>query len=110
MVLHKILELSFRLLYLAGTLMLERPFIRMQELEADSVGMGLAAKACFNLTNGISYYARIWNARRRPYGLSEAFREPFRRHPHSTTRVANLLERVPSALAVRNESICFPCQ
>jgi predicted Zn-dependent protease len=79
---------------------LEFPFSRMIELEADSVGMTLAAGACFDLTNVTSVWTKLADAQ--PW-----FFESLSTHPLPETRMVHMQERMEHVGIIHSERGCF---
>jgi len=80
----------------AGPLMLglQLPYSRTCENEADTLGLQLMAKACFDPRSGPKAMSRLSS------GHASAMPEFLSTHPSSATRVAKLEKQLPEALAV----------
>eukprot|EP00088_Acartia_fossae_P044543 TRINITY_DN4733_c1_g1_i11.p1 TRINITY_DN4733_c1_g1~~TRINITY_DN4733_c1_g1_i11.p1 ORF type:complete len:368 (-),score=66.44 TRINITY_DN4733_c1_g1_i11:388-1491(-) len=85
-------------------IMLELPFSRLMEVEADEVGLVLAAKACFDIREAPKFWGRMAQE-------EEAFSEELEflsTHPASQNRQDNLQEKMASALQIRQDCGCPP--
>lgn len=80
-------------------MMFHLPFSRALELEADTVGLQLAAKACYDVREASAFWARM--------AMSEV--EPVQwlsTHPNSESRYRYLDTLMPQAIQLREESEC----
>ena len=87
----------------ASSMIFELPYSRDMEMEADEVGLLLAAKACFDVREAPAFWALM--------ELSEAEEEkmPFEilsTHPTHQNREGNLASLVPKAIEVRSSCGC----
>ncbi|KAH7889853.1 peptidase family M48-domain-containing protein [Phlebopus sp. FC_14] len=83
---------------LLSKLFLELPNSRVQELEADSIGMHLIAKACYDPHAAIEMHNRLAKHEMAFGGTSLEF---LRTHPGSSRRIQHLEELVPEAYSIR---------
>jgi len=72
------------------------PFTRSQESEADMVGLKLMAKAGFNPTGAITLWQNMKNA------SDKQVPELLSTHPAPDTRIKQLQEKLPEAMAIYN--------
>ncbi len=72
------------------------PFTRSQESEADMVGLKLMAKAGFNPTGAITLWQNMKNA------SEKQMPEILSTHPAPDTRIKQLQEKLPEAMAIYN--------
>lgn len=83
---------------LLSKLLLELPNSRKQELEADTVGLRLVARACYDPRSAVEMHLRLANHERTHGGSSLEF---LRTHPGATRRIQHLEEQIPEADAIR---------
>ncbi|KAI6043130.1 peptidase family M48-domain-containing protein [Pisolithus marmoratus] len=86
---------------LVSKLLLELPNSRKQELEADTVGLRLIARACYDPRSAVEMHLRLAN-HERMHGHSSL--EFLRTHPGASRRVKHLEEQIPEANAIRASS------
>nr|ALS04202.1 mitochondrial metalloendopeptidase OMA1 [Acartia pacifica] len=89
-------------------IMLELPFSRFQETEADEVGLIMAAKACFDVREAPAFWAKLalkdGNTDEDPD--ADKALELISTHPANETRQENLEEKLESAIQIRRECGC----
>lgn len=83
---------------LVSKLLLDLPNSRKQELEADTVGLRLIARACYDPRSAVEMHLRLANHERMHGGSSLEF---LRTHPGATRRIQHLEEQIPEADAIR---------
>lgn len=83
---------------LVSKLLLDLPNSRKQELEADTVGLRLIARACYDPRSAVEMHLRLANHERMHGGSSLEF---LRTHPGATRRIKHLEEQIPEADAIR---------
>lgn len=81
--------------------LLQLPYSRQLESEADEVGIMLAARACFDVRCSIPFWKRL--SEESDYQLPEILST----HPASTKRADDLEKLMPEALALRMECNCY---
>lgn len=92
---------------------LELPFSRAIEQEADAVGLGLAAKACVDVRQSVSFWKRM-DAREKsslgvpPHASVPRAIEYFSTHPSHETRYRKLETLLGDALELREHCNCPP--
>ncbi|KIJ17256.1 hypothetical protein PAXINDRAFT_179904 [Paxillus involutus ATCC 200175] len=86
---------------LLSKLLLELPNSRTQELEADTIGMQIAARACYDPEAAIEMHKRLAKHEQAHGGSSLDF---LRTHPGASRRIQHLEELVPEAHAIRASS------
>ncbi|KAH8925308.1 hypothetical protein BT69DRAFT_1348841 [Atractiella rhizophila] len=79
------------------------PNSREQEIEADSIGMRLLSKACFDPTATIDFWSRM-GEKQHVHGILEAFST----HPSHEDRMAHAKEWLPTALEIQSENCTIP--
>jgi len=85
-------------------IMLELPYSRFMETEADEVGLTMAAKACLDVREAPAFWAKLSTTSDDPE-LDNAL-EFFSTHPANETREDHLMELLPPALEKRRECGC----
>ncbi|KAH7914883.1 peptidase family M48-domain-containing protein [Hygrophoropsis aurantiaca] len=80
---------------LLTTLLLELPNSRTQEIEADTIGLRLTAKACYDPEAAVSMHARLAQLDR---GSGFEF---LRTHPDSERRITHLKSLIPEAYTIQ---------
>lgn len=85
-------------------IMLELPFSRFMEIEADDVGLVLAAKACLDVRKAPEFWSKM-SLNRDDALQSEDF-EFFSTHPADKTRQENLENKIENAIKIRNDCGC----
>lgn len=90
--------LDLGLTSLISTLLLDLPNSRKQELEADTIGMRLIARACYDPRSALEMHMRLAEYERTHGGTSIEF---LRTHPGPTRRIRHLEDTVPEADAMR---------
>lgn len=83
---------------LVSKLLLDLPNSRKQELEADTVGLRLIARACYDPRSAVEMHLRLANHERMHGGSSLEF---LRTHPGATRRIKHLEEQILEADAIR---------
>ncbi|XP_049800165.1 metalloendopeptidase OMA1, mitochondrial-like [Schistocerca nitens] len=91
--------------YLAK-MFVELPFSRNLELEADKVGLILAAKACFDVREASLLWSKLKLLASLEGGLSTEPAEIFSTHPSYETRKRHLDSQLPAALKLREKCDC----
>ncbi|XP_035699454.1 metalloendopeptidase OMA1, mitochondrial-like [Branchiostoma floridae] len=86
-------------------LLLEMPYSRMLETEADEVGLQLAAKACFDVRESAAFWERM--------ALQDDMDEKLdldwlSTHPTHDTRAQHLEQLLPQAIELRKSCQCLP--
>ncbi|GJE94132.1 peptidase family M48-domain-containing protein [Phanerochaete sordida] len=90
--------LDFGLGSVLGTLLLELPNSRTQELEADAIGLKLAAQACYNPAAAPEVFSRMERIDNANRGININF---LHTHPNFETRIENLNKRLAEAYSIR---------
>lgn len=81
------------------------PNSRTQELEADKIGMRLAARACFNPRAAIEMHSRLTNYEKlHSRGMININLDFLRTHPTGERRIELLQAELPEALSIRAAS------
>lgn len=86
-------------------LLLELPYSRMLEAEADEVGLQLAAKCCFDVRESSAFWSKMETLRDMN---SEIAIEWLSTHPNHETRVAQIESHLPKAIDMRQHFNCPP--
>ncbi|CAH1242982.1 OMA1 [Branchiostoma lanceolatum] len=86
-------------------LLLEMPYSRMLETEADEVGLQLAAKACFDVRESAAFWERM--------ALQDDMEEKvdldwLSTHPTHEQRAQHLEQLLPQAIELRKSCQCLP--
>ncbi|KAI8510044.1 metalloendopeptidase [Branchiostoma belcheri] len=86
-------------------LLLEMPYSRMLETEADEVGLQLAAKACFDVRESAAFWERM--------ALQDDMEENLdldwlSTHPSHEQRAQHLEQLLPQAIELRKSCQCLP--
>lgn len=89
---------AYSALSTASTLGLSNPFSRMQESEADVIGLEYMAKAGFDPRESVELWKNM-NAK-----SETKIPEFMSTHPSGDTRIESLIDQYPSALALYNEA------
>ena len=84
---------------LASELILTLPFSRTMEIEADTIGMELMARAGYNPEGAVSVWQKI-----RALGDGSNPPQFFSTHPSDATRVANLQSELPKVMPLYEEA------
>ncbi|KAH7925782.1 hypothetical protein BV22DRAFT_1010518 [Leucogyrophana mollusca] len=84
---------------LINTLLLELPNSRTQEMEADTIGIRLSAKACYDPQAAIEMHTRLAQHEKGSSGL-----EFLRTHPGSERRIKHLESLIPEAYSIQAAS------
>lgn len=87
-----------------SNIMIDLPFSRQMETEADEVGLKLAAKACFDVREAPVFWAKM-----QVVSLHSEHMEPpeyLSTHPSHESRQDHLLTLVPQALELRTSCGC----
>lgn len=85
-------------------IMLELPFSRFMEMEADEVGLVLAAKACFDVRMAPQFWGKMAVTSEEPLANEEL--EFLSTHPANETRQENLESLLDQAIKIRNDCGC----
>lgn len=85
-------------------IMLELPFSRFMEMEADEVGLVLAAKACFDVRMAPEFWGKMALTSEEPLASEEL--EFLSTHPANETRQENLESLLDEAIQIRNDCGC----
>ncbi|KAG2354235.1 peptidase family M48-domain-containing protein [Suillus spraguei] len=99
--LQTIFGFDFGITNLISTLLLELPNSRTQEYEADTIGMQLTAKACFDPQAAVEMHARLAQHEKAHGATSLEF---LRTHPGAERRIKHLEELVPGAYTTQASS------
>ncbi|EGO22941.1 hypothetical protein SERLADRAFT_471477 [Serpula lacrymans var. lacrymans S7.9] len=91
--------LDFGVGKLATHLLLELPNSRTQETEADTIGMRLASKACYDPKAAVDVHVRLSEFEKMAGGSSGA--EFLRTHPGAERRIKHLQELLPEGYSIR---------
>lgn len=94
-----IIGLDFGLSRALSTLVFDLPNSRKQELEADAIGMRLAAQACYDPRAAPEVFTRMEQIDKANRGLNVNF---LHTHPTFETRVERLNKLLPDAYAIRD--------
>lgn len=86
-----------------ANLMIQLPFSRRVELEADRIGLMLMARACFNPYESVRFWQRMGTAGKQEGGVPSFLST----HPAGKKRIEKLKEWIPEAMAIRENSNCF---
>ncbi|KIJ69593.1 hypothetical protein HYDPIDRAFT_36624 [Hydnomerulius pinastri MD-312] len=86
---------------LLNKLLLELPNSRKQELEADTIGMRISSKACYDPQAAVEMHTRLAKLEQ-AHGASSL--EFLRTHPGATRRIQHLEQLVPEAYSIRASS------
>lgn len=92
--------------FFGGSLMrvlVSRPMSRMQESEADYIGLMIAAEACYDPRQAITFWERIDHLQKQ-LGVQKS--QLLMTHPSSEQRVQNILQWLPEAMQKREQSDC----
>ena len=89
----------------------EYPYSRATETEADDVGLQLAAKACVDVRQAVSFWKRLDEAEKAKVGLPPGATLPstveyFMTHPSHEKRWRSLEGQLESALMLRDDCQC----
>ncbi|XP_067946850.1 metalloendopeptidase OMA1, mitochondrial-like [Watersipora subatra] len=87
-------------------LMLDLPYSRELETEADTVGLGFAAKACYDVREAPAFWA-LQEALLK-YSPGIGIPEFMSTHPSHESRVRQLQDVIPEALKLRQACSCQP--
>lgn len=87
--------------------MLNFPYDREIETEADTVGLRLAAKACVDVRQAVSFYKRLEEKEKASVGLPAAG-EYLSTHPTHEKRWKTMETQLESALLLRDQCKCEP--
>ncbi|CAF0792979.1 unnamed protein product [Rotaria sp. Silwood1] len=79
------------------------PYSRLLEEEADEIGLMLAAKACFDVRESVSFWKAVHIAE-----ANHEVPEFISTHPASARRAETLNEKLPWALDIRRQCNCSP--
>ncbi|KAG2126057.1 peptidase family M48-domain-containing protein [Suillus clintonianus] len=99
--LQTVFGFDFGITNLISTLLLELPNSRTQEYEADTIGMQLTAKACFDPQAAVEMHARLAQYEKAHGATSLEF---LRTHPGAERRIKHLEELIPEAYSVQASS------
>ncbi|KAG1750622.1 peptidase family M48-domain-containing protein [Suillus paluster] len=99
--LQTVLGFDFGITNLISTLLLELPNSRTQEYEADTIGMQVTAKACFDPQAAVEMHTRLAKYEQAHGGSSLEF---LRTHPGAERRIKHLEELIPDAYSVQASS------
>ncbi|KIK36189.1 hypothetical protein CY34DRAFT_811477 [Suillus luteus UH-Slu-Lm8-n1] len=99
--LQTVLGFDFGITNLISTLLLELPNSRTQEYEADTIGMQLTAKACFDPQAAVEMHARLAQYEKAHGATSLEF---LRTHPGAERRIKHLEELIPAAYSTQASS------
>jgi len=99
--LQTVFGFDFGITNLISTLLLELPNSRTQEYEADTIGMRLTAKACFDPQAAVAMHARLAKYEQAHGGTSLEF---LRTHPGAERRIKHLEELIPDAYSIQASS------
>ncbi|GAV03658.1 hypothetical protein RvY_14052 [Ramazzottius varieornatus] len=89
-------------------LMLNLPYSRLLEGEADSVGLRLSAKACFDVRESTAFWERMNIVSQYEGDISAQVPEFLSTHPTHESRAKQLEVEVPEAIRLRAECNCPP--
>lgn len=89
-------------------LLVELPFSRKLEIEADEVGLMLAARACFDVRQSVIFWNKMKEQEARTLGVDKMPKcfEYMSTHPQHETRAENLTRIMSHALDVREKCSC----
>ncbi len=90
---------AYSALSTASTLGLSNPFSRMQESEADIIGLEYMAKAGFDPRESVELWKNMMSK------SETKIPEFMSTHPSGDTRIESLIEQYPTALALYNDAI-----
>lgn len=90
----------------ASTIMRELPNSRAQEMEADTIGMQLAAEACFDPRAAIRVFQSMERAAQQQSSSTAEPPEFLSTHPSHGNRIRHLQEQVPKVLPLYLRSEC----
>ncbi|CAF3977765.1 unnamed protein product [Rotaria sp. Silwood2] len=79
------------------------PYSRLLEEEADEIGLMLAAKACFDVRESVTFWKAVDVAE-----ANQEVSEFLSTHPANAKRAENLNEKLPWALDIRRQCKCAP--
>ncbi|KAG2158779.1 peptidase family M48-domain-containing protein [Suillus bovinus] len=96
--LQSVFGFDFGITNLISTLLLELPNSRTQEYEADTIGMQLTAKACFDPQAAVEMHMRLAQFEKAHGATSLEF---LRTHPGAERRIKHLEELIPEAYSVQ---------
>ncbi|KAG2340088.1 hypothetical protein BDR05DRAFT_1061767 [Suillus weaverae] len=99
--LQTVFGFDFGITNLISTLLLELPNSRTQEYEADTIGMQLTAKACFDPQAAVEMHARLAQYEKAHGATSLEF---LRTHPGAERRIKHLEELIPEAYSIQASS------
>ncbi|KAG1895298.1 peptidase family M48-domain-containing protein [Suillus fuscotomentosus] len=99
--LQTVFGFDFGITNLISTLLLELPNSRTQEYEADTIGMQLTAKACFDPQAAVEMHARLAQYEKAHGATSLEF---LRTHPGAERRIKHLEELIPEAYSTQASS------
>ncbi|KAH0830443.1 peptidase family M48-domain-containing protein [Lanmaoa asiatica] len=94
--------IDFGVARMLNYLLFKLPNSRTQELEADTLGMRIAARACYDPQSAVEMHARLARASESG-GVVSTF-ELLRTHPVPERRIKHLEELVPEAHEIRSAS------
>jgi len=89
----------------AITVIVELPFSRDMETEADEVGIQMAAKACFDVREAPAFWGKMQLASEDPMENDKDL-EFVSTHPCHSTRQATLLDLLEEAISLRRDCGC----
>jgi predicted Zn-dependent protease len=99
--LQTVFGFDFGITNLISTLLLELPNSRTQEYEADTIGMQLTAKSCFDPQAAMEMHTRLAQYEKAHGATSLEF---LRTHPGAERRIKHLEELMPEAYSVQASS------
>ncbi|KAG1818108.1 peptidase family M48-domain-containing protein [Suillus subaureus] len=99
--LQTVFGFDFGITHLISTLLLELPNSRTQEYEADTIGMQLSAKACFDPQAAVEMHTRLAQFEKAHGTTSLEF---LRTHPGAERRIKHLEELIPEAYSIQASS------
>lgn len=99
--LQTVFGFDFGITNLISTVLLELPNSRTQEYEADTIGMQLTAKACFDPQAAVEMHARLAQYEKAHGATSLEF---LRTHPGAERRIKHLEELIPAAYSTQASS------
>ena len=90
------------------TFLIELPFSRKMETEADEFGLKLASKACFDIRHAPIYWAKMNELEKESEKEGENFQIPefLSTHPSHENREINLATKLPEFLDFRTNCGC----
>ncbi|XP_055345438.1 metalloendopeptidase OMA1, mitochondrial-like isoform X2 [Paramacrobiotus metropolitanus] len=89
-------------------LLLNLPYGRLLENEADEVGLMLSAKACFDVRESVAFWERMQLVGEFEGDVAAQMPEFLSTHPSNSTRAQTLNASLPRAIKLRTECNCPP--